>query len=193
MLTQFFKSINWVDVALAALLFRVVFVSVQSGFITEVFKFLGVITALFVSLHWYAYLAATIASKTTLSMPVWEGIIFITLNVLVMLAFKFLRMGVMLLFKVETTHQGFDKYGSGFLGAGRALLICSLVIFALLLMRNPYAQRQTMASWGYKIAAKAAPQTYKFLYDNVIGKLMEGQHFNADVFTVIGSHGINPK
>jgi uncharacterized membrane protein required for colicin V production len=193
MLTQFFQSINWVDVSLALVLVWVIFNSVKTGFVAEFFRFLGIISALFVSLHYYSYLASLAAEKTSLSEPQWQFIIFVALWAAMVLVFKFLKDGILLLFKVETTHKGFDKYAAGLLGAGRAIFVCSLVIFALLLMRHPVAQRQVTTAWGYKAAAKAAPNTYKFLYQNLIGKLSEGEHFNADVFTVVGSHGVNTK
>ncbi len=56
MLTHLIKSINWIDVALAFLFLRVIFIGVKNGFITEFFKSLGVLTAVFVSLHYYSYL-----------------------------------------------------------------------------------------------------------------------------------------
>lgn len=193
MLTHFFKSINWVDVALVALSARVIFVSVQTGFVAEVFKFLGVIGALFVSLHYYAYGAALASKNTTLPLESWQFLIFVGLWVAVTLAFKLVRDGIMMLFKVETTHQGFDKYAAGFLGAARAVFLSSLAIFALLLMNHEYVHRQTLSSWGYRIAAKAAPNAYGFLYRDFVGKLFEREKFNADVFAVVGNHGTHPK
>lgn len=193
MLTQFFRSINWVDVALAALFARVIFVSVKSGFVAEVFKFLGVIVALFVSLHYYSSLAAFLADHTTLAVESWQFVVFVSLWAGVTFLFRLLRTGILLLFKVETTHQGVDKYAAGFLGGGRAIFLASMLIFSLLLLRHPYLQNQTVHAYGYKVAAKAAPNTYSFLFHNVVGKLAEGERFNEDVFAVVGSHGANTK
>jgi uncharacterized membrane protein required for colicin V production len=193
MLTHFFNSINWVDVALAVLLIRVIFISVKTGFVTEVFKFSGVLFALFVSLHYYSRLAALAAQKTSLPLASWELIIFLALWGLIVLVFKFLRDGIMLVFKVETTHQGLDQYAGGLLGAGRAIFLVSLTLFALLLVSHPYLHRQAVAAGGYKIAAKAAPNTYDFLFHHLIGKLFEGEKFNAEVFAVVGGHGTHPK
>ena len=193
MLTQFFKSINWVDVALVALFVRVIFISVRTGFVAEAFKFLGVLSALFVSLHYYAAFAVFAARKTTLPLNSWQFLIFVILWIAVVLVFKFVRDGVLFLFKVETSHQGFDKYGAGVLGVGRAIFLVSLTLFALLLMKYPLIERQAQSSWGYKVAAKAAPNTYSFLYHHLIGKLFEGEKLNADVFAVVGSHGAYPK
>ena len=192
MLTSFVKNINWVDVGLFVLCARVILISVKTGFVVEVFKFLGVLGALFVSLHYYAVCAAWAVRKIPLSPESWQFLMFTGLCGVIILAFKFLRDGILLLFKVQTTHQGFDKYAAGFLGAGRAIFLSTLVIFALLLLRHEYIHRQTVLSKGYQITAKAGPNTYSFLYHQVIGKLFEGEKFNADVFAVVG-HGAHLK
>ncbi len=193
MLTQFFKSINWVDVALVALFARTVFISVKTGFIAELFKFLAVFCALFISLHYYAYWAAMVVKKTTLPLESCQFLIFTGLWAAITFLFKLMMNGSQLLFKAETTHQGFDKYAAGILAAGRSIFLCSLTIFALLLVSHPYIHKQAVSSFGYKAAAKAAPNTYKFLYEHVIGKLFESEKLNADVFAVVGGHGVDPK
>ncbi len=193
MLTQFFLGINWVDVALFVLLVRVVFISIKTGFVVELFKFLGVFCALFISLHLYPYLAAVMAKKTTLPLDSWQFLFFVLLWVLVVLIFKFLRDALLLMFRVETAYQTFDKYAAGFLGASRAIFLSSLVIFACLLLRHEYIHRQALTSWGHKVAAKAAPNTYSSVYHNIIARLFPGQQFNADVFAVVSDHGVDPK
>src|SRR4051812_18706090 len=119
MLTHFFKSINWVDIGLLFLLVRIIFIGVKNGFITEFFKFLGVLTAVFVSLHYYSGLSAWLAQKTGFSGAFWEMVTLLALWFILMTAFKFLRDGILMLFKMETTHQGFDKYAGGVLAVGR--------------------------------------------------------------------------
>jgi len=185
MLTQFFRSINWVDVALLVLFVRTVFISVKTGFVAEVFKFLGLGAALFVGLHDYAFAAEFLAKKTSLPLADLRFLVFTVLVCAVILVFKFARDGILLLFKVETNHQGFDQYGAGVLGAVRGWLLCSTVLFAVFLVPHPWVHRQAFSSWGHKVAARAAPDTYSFLYHQVVGKLFEGQKFNADVFTVV--------
>ncbi len=192
-LTAFLKSINWVDVALAALFVRVIFISVKNGFVVEFSKFLGVIFALFLSLHYFSALAAWAAEKTNLPLVSWRFLIFVAIWALTALLFKFIGEGIMILFKVQTTHEGFDKYAAGLLGAGRAIFLASLTIFALLLVPHEYTRHQAGSSWGYKIAAKAAPNTYAFIFHNLVGKLFEREKFNNDSFAVIGSHGTHPK
>src|SRR5208283_3498342 len=109
MLTHLIKSINWIDVALAFLFIRMIFVGVKNGFISEFFKFLGVVAAVFVSLHYYSFLAAWVAVKTNLSCDYWDLVMFAGLWVAVAVFFKFFRDSLLFLFKVETNHKGFDK------------------------------------------------------------------------------------
>ena len=92
MLTHLIKSINWIDAALVLLFIRMIFVGVKNGFISEFFKFLGVVTAVFVSLHFYSLLAAQAAVKTNFSWNYWDLAVFAGLWFAVSLFFKFFEM-----------------------------------------------------------------------------------------------------
>ena len=185
MLTHFIKSINWIDVALVFLFLRVIFIGVKNGLITELFKFLGVVIAVFVSLHYYAILAAKLAKVTTVSSGFWEIVMFAGLWFAVTVIFKYIREGILLLFKIETNHQGFDKYAAGILASGRGILICSLTIFLILLVANAPVKRLTLHSYGYKISGRAAVGTYSFLFNNLVDKLWAGQHYNEATAQVL--------
>ena len=193
MLTHLIKSINWIDVALAFLLLRMIFVGVKNGFISEFFKFLGVLAAVFISLHFYSFLAQLAAEKTKFSSVYWELVTFAVLWFSVLFFFKFVRQAILLLFKVETNHQGFDKYAAGIVAVGRGILICSLTIFLILLTHNGPVTRMTLHSYGYKIAGRAAVGTYSFLYNNLVDKLFSGQHYNAAAAQVLHPDGYGPK
>jgi uncharacterized membrane protein required for colicin V production len=185
MLTHVIKSINWIDVAIVLLFIRMIFVGVKNGFISEFFKSLGVVTAVFVSFHYYSYLAAWTARKTNFSWEYWDLVIFACLWLAVALFFKFFREGIILLFKVETTHQGFDKYAAGVVAVGRGILVCSLTIFLLLLTHNGPVVRMTLHSYSYKIAGRAALSTYSFLYHHLVEKLFVGEHYNTAAAPVL--------
>jgi uncharacterized membrane protein required for colicin V production len=179
MLTHLIKTINWIDAAFFFLLIRMIFVGVKSGFISEFFKFLGVVAAVFVSLHYYSFFAQWTAVKTNFSWRYWELVIFAGLWFAVTFFFKFLREGILILFKVETNHQGFDQYAAGMVAVGRWILVCSLTIFLILLTHNGLLARMTLHSYGYKIAGRAAVGTYGFLYHHLVDKFITGEHYNA--------------
>jgi uncharacterized membrane protein required for colicin V production len=189
MITHLIKSINWIDVALVVLFVRMIFVGIKNGFISEFFKSLGIIIAVFISLHYYSFLAAWLAMKTKIAWNYWDLVMFAVLWLCITLFFKFVGDGVMLLFKAETTHQGFDKYASGIVAVGRGILVCSMTIFLLLLTHNVPVTRMTLHSYSFKIAGHAAVGTYSFLYKNLIDKLFVGEHFNTAAPQVLNPVG----
>ncbi len=193
MITHLIKSINWVDAALVFLFIRMIFVGVKNGFICEFFKFLGIVVAVFVSLHFYSFLAAWMAVKTDLPWDYWDLAVFAGLWFAVTFFFKLFRDGILLLFKVEANHQGFDKYAAGIVAVARGILVCSLTIFLILLAHNGPVTRLTLHSYSYKITGRAAVSTYSFLYNNLVDKLFAGEHYNAAVAQVLHPEGDWPK
>ncbi len=179
MLTHIIKSINWIDAALVILFVRMIFVGIKNGFISEFFKSLGVVVAVFVSLHYYSFCAAWVARKIHCPWEYWDLCVFAGLWFIVALAFKFISDGILILFKVETNHPGFNKYAAGIVAVGRGILVCSLALFLVLLTHNGPLTRMTLRSYSFKIAGHAAVGTYSFLYKNIVDKLFEGQHYNA--------------
>lgn len=185
MLTNFFKSINWVDVALVALLVRVIFIGVKNGFIAELCKSLGVLVALYLSLHYYVVVAAQIHHFAHGSLHVWEFVSFLLLVSGGYGFFWVIRLGLAMLFKAETQHEGFDKYAAGLLSMGRGLLTASLVVFGVLLTTHPWLNQQAFHSVAFKLVGKTAVHTYEIVYTQVIDKLFAGQHFNDAVHKVV--------
>ncbi|MDE2028800.1 MAG: hypothetical protein KGJ11_09705, partial [Candidatus Omnitrophica bacterium] len=104
---------------------------------------------------------------------------------LVLLCFRFLRDGITLLFKAETTHEGFDRYAGGIVAVGRGILVCSLTMFLILLAHNSYLSRLTLRSYSFRIAGRAAVGTYTFLYNHLVDKLFVGEHYNANAQRVL--------
>jgi len=185
MLTHLIKSINWIDAALVLLFIRMIFVGVKNGFISELFKIIGVVAAVFVSLHYYTFIAAWVAMKTKTIWDYWGLVIFAGLWFGILLIFKLLREGIVFLFKIETNHEGFDKYASGIVAVGRGILVCSLTIFLILLLHNGFMTRMTLRSYSFKIAGHAAVGTYSFLYSHLFDKLFTSAHYNAAVTEVL--------
>lgn len=185
MLTHFIKSINWIDVALAFLFIRMIFIGVKNGFVAEFFKALGVVFAVFISFHYYSFLAAWVAQKIHCPWDYWGLLIFAALWLIVAVFFKFLRDGILVLFKIETNHQGFDKYAAGVVAVGRGILVCSLTIFLILLAHNSRLTAMTAHSFSYKIVGRAGVNTYSFLYKHLVDKLFEGEHYNASALEVL--------
>ena len=185
MITHLIKSINWVDAGLLVLFVRMIFVGVKNGFLSEFFKALGVVVAVFLSLHYYSYLSAWLTMKTGFAWGYWDLVICMAIWLVVAFFFKFLREGILILFKVETNHEGFDKYAAGLVAVARGIMVASMVIFLILLAHNNLVTRMTMRSYSFKIAGRASVMTYGFLYNNLVSKLFVGEHYNSAVPKVL--------
>jgi uncharacterized membrane protein required for colicin V production len=189
MLTHLVKSINWFDVALLCLFLRIIFVGVKNGFISEFFKTLGIVATVFISLHFYSFLAAWAAHKSDTAWEYWDLAVFAGLWLIVTFFFKIVRDGVLYLFRAETTHEGFDKYAAGVVAVVRGILVCSLTIFLILLAHNGPLTRMTLHSYSYKIAGHATVSTYSYLYNNLVDKLIAGEHYNTAAAQVLRPDG----
>jgi uncharacterized membrane protein required for colicin V production len=181
MLTQFFRSINWVDVGLAVVFIRVVFLIVKTGFIAETCRSLGTVIAVYVALHNYSGIAAWVTKKVSFSPHIIELFVFIGLWAVVMVIMKFVRDGLLMLFKVETTHKGFDQYAAGILGVGRGLLVCSLIMFAVFLSGHMQASQMALRSLSYNIVGRAAIKTYAFLHHQIVERFVPKAKYNHAV------------
>ena len=191
--THILGSINWIDVAMLILLVRVIFIGAKSGFVTEFFKLSGVLSAVFIGLHYYLLLSAFVSKKTNWPLEALEWVFFVLLVCLMVLVVKFLRDSFLVLFKFETTHAGFNQWGAGVLSIARALLLASLIMYGILLTRVESLQRQVLTCVSHKLALKAASNTYSFLYHNFVGKIFIQEKFNEDVFNVISRSSMDRK
>ncbi len=187
------KSINWIDVAMAVVFFWIILRGVKGGFLSEFFKLLGTLTAVFVSLHYFTVLALKASTKTGTGLACWEFAVFAVLWISITVIFKFFRLGILLLFKVETNHEGFDKYAAGVLAVARGLLVCSLALYLVLLTNNGFLTRMTLHSYSFKITGRAAVNTYTFIYNELVGKLFTGAQYNSAAAMVLQPEGKAPK
>ena len=183
--THILAKINWLDVAMLGLLIRIVFIGVKTGFVTELFKLLGVICGLFAGLHYYMVLAIWVGQKTGCPIENQKLAFFVLMVSVVMIAVTLFRNGFLMVFKFETANEGVNQWGSGVLSVIRALFLASLIMFGLLLTHVEWVQKQIFTSISHNLALKAGPNTYSFLYHNLVGKLFSKERFNAEVFNVI--------
>ena len=57
MLTDFIQHFNWVDIVIIIVFLRIGYVSLKTGILIEVFKFLGALSAIYISSHYYTNLS----------------------------------------------------------------------------------------------------------------------------------------
>ncbi|NQV04722.1 MAG: CvpA family protein [Candidatus Omnitrophica bacterium] len=126
---------NWVDVLFVTLLIRICYIAFKRGFLPELFRSLGLLTAFMVSFNNYASLGSFISTYTR-----WTGarpgiISFLFIFIAALFIFKILSIvaGVFLGGKDASV---FNRSIALALGLGRGLLLTSLIY--ILLVNSPF-------------------------------------------------------
>lgn len=184
MFDNIWTSFNWLDVVLILVIIRIVFIGVVQGFVVEFFKISGMFFATVVSLHYYARMGKFF--HESLDLPEWFTEIFslIVLLSVMVLMFKVVREGWLLILKMEAK-PGFSQWGGGILGCFRSFLICGLVIFSIYLTENQvlvkYADRSMVGSYLRDLPQKV----YRAAFDGVLVKFFPDEEFNNKAFSTI--------
>lgn len=132
LLKEIILQINWVDVLVLILLFRISYVGFYKGLASELIPAIGTYAALIIALHYYSRMAIYIADHT----PLNEGYSRLICYLLLILIVKFLIFNVIesfLIGRIVEIHvvSLVDKIGGLILGIIRGALLVSLIIIAL--------------------------------------------------------------
>ncbi len=191
MISSIIKYINWVDICLVILLFRICYIAVKNGFPQEVFKIFGVVAAVYFPMHYYTVLAGAIRGVFGLqgnALGSLEFFIFVTLVVLIYLVFVVLQKLFSKALKVEALPT-LNKWGGFILGLTRTLLLASLLMFILLLSGSGFFDKGVKESYSGKYVAGIAPAVYSSLWHGIFSKFFAGEKFNDNVLEV---QSLNP-
>jgi len=187
MLLNMLKQLNWLDVCILLIIIRVIYIAIKGGFTTELFKFLGVICAIYLSMHYNVVLADFIRGKT----PVEEKVPLAFLDFLVFLAlavsgnfiFVLLRNAVNNLIKIEAVST-LNKWGGLVLGGFRSVLLVSLLLFALVISSIPYLKKSVKNSYLGPRFFSAAVDTYGWIWNNLASKFAVSEKQNSAVLEI---------
>ena len=175
-----FGRLNWVDIFLCLILVRAVYIGLRSGFVIELFKLIGIFFAVVISLHYFSGASHFLQEKVHLPESAAN---FASLGFLwgvVVLAFKFIREGIMLLFKVEA-HSALNSTGGFIASVVRGFLIGSLAILLLRSSATEYFTKNIANSFGAEKMAGAAPRVYEATYKGFVSKFFPSEEFNKSV------------
>ncbi|MFA5099837.1 MAG: CvpA family protein [Candidatus Omnitrophota bacterium] len=182
----FLKLLNWIDIAILIIFVRILFISLKTGFVTEIYKILGALAATYLSLHYYSSIAgyftgrfalntAAIAKIESIAFALLSGIGYSFFLVLRLLLKRFINMEV-----VPTI----SRLGGLILGIVRAFLFGSLLLYFFLATGNSYLHKSVRTSFSGMDLVYLAPSTYKFFWDAVMSKLASREKFNGVVFEI---------
>ena len=187
MLLNVLKQINWVDILVLILVVRTCFIAAQSGFPIELFKFLGTLAAIYLSLHYYVVLAdyamnwLSLGGRTPVEFS--EFVIFLVLAIAGYCIFVLLRSIFYRFLKMEAV-SGLNKWGSLVLGVARGVFLASLIMFMMFISSIGYFRDSVKASYSGRRLFMVAPDTYSWLWSGVASKFVPAEKFNAAVTSV---------
>ncbi|NTV29415.1 MAG: CvpA family protein [Candidatus Omnitrophica bacterium] len=166
---------------MVAILIRIVYIGIQGGFVLEMFKFLGALLTVFVTLHYYAHFAQFLMHITKMPwLNVAEVISFLSIWLIMFLVCKLIRDGMFMLFTIDA--QSFvNKWGGALLGIGRFFIVGSMTMFFFLISGTQYLEAKTAESFSCKYVIFVAPKFYSAVCEGFVAKIFSGEKVSAAV------------
>jgi len=180
---DFLKQFNWIDIFILILFLRIAYISLKNGLPAEFFKILGTLSAVYLSLHYYTYFANFFTAPLGVKNPAVEPLGFIFIIILAAVGyvfFVFLRLLLCRFITAEIT-PNLSRWGGLVVGAGRAFLLSSLVLFIFLKFSVSYFKKSINDSFSGKYIVEVAPTTYSWFWHSIISKFRTNEKFNKSV------------
>lgn len=180
MLSDIIKQFKWVDIFILIILFRICYIGMKSGLPIEFFKLLGILTAIYVSLHYYTGLSDLVQGRIGIKQIPLEFLDFILFAALAMagyFVFVLLRTIFYRFIKMEAAPR-LNQWGGLVLSMVRGFLFSGLVIFMLAISSIGYLKTSVVESYFGSRLSRIAPDTYRWLWDSVTSKFMGREKFN---------------
>jgi uncharacterized membrane protein required for colicin V production len=158
---QILSQINWVDVFVVILMFRMSYVAFMDGLSHEIFPLIGSIAVLVLSLHYYKTLGDTISAGMGGIPPEITNLLgFVIIVVISGFAVKFLKIVIDKIVKVQW-HPVIEKFGGLFAGMVKAYVITAVILTMMALIPLSYIRWSVQdRSLTGKYFLMAGPQAY---------------------------------
>ncbi|MDO8662558.1 MAG: CvpA family protein [Candidatus Omnitrophota bacterium] len=187
MLLNILKQINWVDILVLILVVRTCFIAAKCGFPIELFKFLGTLSAIYFSFHYFVilsdYISDWLALGKRLPLEFLQFIIFVLLAIAGYAAFILLRSILYRFLKMEAV-SSLNKWGGLILGIARGTFLASLIIFAMFISSIDYLRNSSKSSYSGKRLFMLAPDTYVWLWNSVVSKFAASEKLNDTIILI---------
>ena len=181
MFFNFIHNINWVDLLLIGLGIRIIYIGIKNGFVDELFKCVGILSAIFITFHYYTPLAKLLHERIGLAESLLTVLCFGFLFAGVLLLFKLIREGITLVLKIQA-HSILDRWGGFAVSLLRSLLAGSVVLISLQVSGIEYFQKNVKKSLFSLYLLDLSPDFYKAFYEGCISKFFPNEKFNPAVF-----------
>jgi uncharacterized membrane protein required for colicin V production len=182
-------SFNWLDLLMVIVMIGAVLRGTVQGFVGELFKLLGLICATIFALHFYVRAAEAFRRSFLLSVKFGEVLSFVLISVLVILIFKLIREGWLLILKVDTK-SSFSQWLGGFVAIFNALLICGLLFFFISLFKNDALNIFAEKSVKGVYLRDLSPRIYKASYHGALYKFFPDEVINEKALRILKKESV---
>lgn len=189
MLLNILRQINWVDILVICLLLRTLYVSTTKGFAVELFKLIGIISSIYVSLHYFIivsdFLMRRVGPKERMPLQFMDFLVFVLLLIAVYLIFALVRNVACHFFKAEVA-PALSKWGALILGLARGILTVGLLVFMLAISTIPYFKTSAKKSYSGQRLFNIVVSTYRNLWNGVMHKFTVNEQLNGVIDEIQG-------
>jgi uncharacterized membrane protein required for colicin V production len=187
MLLNMLKQFNWLDIFILITIFRICHIAIKGGFTTELFKFLGTITAIYLSMHYSVliadYIRGSLPIEGKVSLELIDSLVFLSLAILGYFLFVLLRNAFNNFVKIETVSV-LNKWGGLILGGFRSVLLVSLISFTLVISSIPYFKDSVGHSYLGSRLSIVAPNTYTWIWVSIFSKFIPSEKEGSIVVNI---------
>lgn len=185
-LLDFLKQFNWIDIFILILFLRIAYISLKSGLPAEFFKILGTLSAVYLSLHYYSFLANSFVGRLGFKNQRIEALEFVFFIILAAMGYVLFMLFRLLLCRFVTAEvtPNLTRWGGLIVGLVRSFLLSSLVLFIFLVSSLSYFKKSIDNSFSGKYIVNVAPTTYSWFWYNIMSKFKTNEKFNKSALDV---------
>lgn len=186
-LLSLMEQFNWIDIFFIILLLRICYIAFKSGFISEFFKLLGVLLAIYVAMHYYTDLSDFLRNRFELDkklpLDFLDFFCFMLLAAVSYVLSILLRLTFSMFIKLEAIPR-LNRWGGFIMGVARAILLTGLFTFIFSITTFKYMHDKIVESYLGPRLINVAPATYGRIWYGFMSKFMPNEKFNKTILEV---------
>ncbi|MBU0547429.1 MAG: CvpA family protein [Candidatus Omnitrophica bacterium] len=183
------QQLNFLDIVILIILFRICYIAVKTGLIIEFFKLLGLLFSIYIASHYYTSLSDMIQRHyipKAIPLEFVDFVIFIILVSAGYLFFVLLRSVFYRFMKMEAVPK-LNKYGGLVLGLARGYFTIGLLTYILMISSVSYLSSSVKRSYLGSRVSSVSAQTYNWIWESIFSKFSPQEKSNSIVSEVSDS------
>jgi len=185
--TEILKQLNWIDIFSVIVLLRICYIAVKLGVISEIFKALGTVLAVYLSLHFYERLAGQLGTYPGIGNLPQSFLIVSSCIFLALAGYALFRIMHFLFTKFVKAEPAalFNRWGGLLLGLLRGCLLAGFIFFIMAASGGGYLRTSIKKSYAGERLFRIAPTTYTALWQGVVSHFSPREKSNERVKEVV--------